>query len=62
MIRGLLLSSLPFSTIAYQRVCWGGGLIHYQPRAGDRFQLPLRSRFRQQLSASVGRHDDVNQI
>jgi len=31
----LLLSSLPFSTIAYQWVCWGGGLIHYQECAPD---------------------------
>jgi hypothetical protein len=26
----LFLSSLPCPTIAYQQICWGGGLIHYQ--------------------------------
>ena len=41
MTCGLLLSSLPFSTIAYQRVCWGGGLIHYQWPAGDACQPAL---------------------
>jgi hypothetical protein len=30
MTGGLLLSSLLCSTIAYQRVCWGGGLNKYQ--------------------------------
>src|SRR5919108_5972003 len=26
---------LPFSTIAYPLVCWGGGLMHYQTLAPD---------------------------
>jgi hypothetical protein len=38
---GLLLSSLPFPTIAYQQVCWGGGLIHYQPSGADGPQRTL---------------------
>jgi len=37
----LFLSSLPLPTIAYQQICWGGGLIHYQWRAGDGFQPRL---------------------
>ena len=55
MTCGLLLSSLPFSTIAYQRVCWGGGLNKYQGTAADYLQRPLLrcARFRQRLSASV---------
>ena len=47
-------------------VCWGGGLNKYQSTAPDCLQRPLlpRSRFRQQVSASVrlpwkgeGRHE-----
>ena len=41
MICGLLLPSLPFPTIAYQRVCWGGGLNKYQSAAPDCLQRPL---------------------
>ena len=48
-----LLPSLPFSTIAYQQVCWGGGLIHYQRLAADCLQPALRFGFRQQLKAGV---------
>ena len=66
----LFLSSLPFSPIAYQRVCWGGGLIHYQRLAADCLQPPLRSGFRQQLKAGVGRpnqdqrrsHDSIREV
>jgi hypothetical protein len=54
-----LLSSLPSSTIAYRRVCWGGGLIHYQRLAADCLQRALRSRFRQQLKAGVDMTSDV---
>jgi hypothetical protein len=56
-----LLSSLPFPTIAYPLVCWGGGLIHYQPPAADCLQRPLvpRSRFRQRLRRSVDMTSDV---
>src|SRR5262245_31955719 len=51
----LLLSSLPFPTIAYQQICWGGGLIHYQPPAADCLQRQLvpRSRFQQRLRPGV---------
>jgi hypothetical protein len=40
----LFLSSLPCPTIAYQQICWGGGLIHYQPLAGDGEQPSLLRR------------------
>jgi hypothetical protein len=46
-----LLSSLPFPTIAYPLVCWGGGLIHYQGTGADHLQLRLRLRFRRRLTA-----------
>jgi hypothetical protein len=49
----LFLSSLPCPTIAYQQICWGGGLIHYQARAGDGLQRPLRSRFQPRLTRGV---------
>jgi hypothetical protein len=45
----LLPSSLPFPTIPYPLVCWGGGLNKYQRHAGDGFQRPLRSRFQPRL-------------
>src|SRR5262245_63388265 len=50
-----LLSSLPFSTIAYPLVCWGGGLIHYHRTGADALQLTLvpRFSFRARLIASV---------
>jgi hypothetical protein len=38
----LLPSSLPFPTIAYPLVCWGGGLNKYQPPAADCLQRPVR--------------------
>jgi hypothetical protein len=61
MTCGLLLSSLPCSTIAYQRVCWGGGFNKYQARPGDGLQRPLvpRSRFRQRLTPSVDMTSEV---
>jgi hypothetical protein len=56
---GLILSSLPLSTIAYQRVCWGGGLIHYQSTAADALQRSLRARFQVRLMPSVDMTSDV---
>src|SRR5262245_29828466 len=54
----LFLSSLPFPTIAYPLVCWGGGLIHYQGGAADWEQRPLvpRSRCSQRLTPGVRLH------
>jgi hypothetical protein len=57
-MRSLSLSLL-FPTIAYQRVCWGGGLIHYQRRPGDALQRPLRSRFRARLTPGVDMTSNV---
>jgi hypothetical protein len=61
MICGLLLSSLPFPTIAYQRVCWGGGLNKYQPPAADALQPTLLRRcgFRARLRRSVAMTSNV---
>jgi hypothetical protein len=50
---------LLFPTIAYQRVCWGGGLIHYQSPAADALQLTLRFSFRAQLRRGVDMTSDV---
>jgi mycothiol synthase len=56
-----LLASGPFPTIAYQQVCWGGGLIHYQRHGADCLQRTLlhRFRFRQRLSRSVRRPEHL---
>src|SRR5262245_30921430 len=53
---GLLLSSLPFSTIAYQRVCWGASyiIIALEPTASSFGSAVLRLRFRRRLTAGVG--------
>jgi len=51
---GLLLFSCVFSPYQHTTVVWGGGGLNtYQSAAADCLQRPLRSRFRQQLSASV---------
>jgi hypothetical protein len=59
MTCGLLHSSLLFPTIACPRVCWGGGLIHYQAAAADSCQPPLRSGWQQRLSPSVAMTSEV---
>ena len=51
---GLLLSSLPFPTIAYQRVCWGRGPQQVSNGCSRRpTASACRSRFRARLSGGV---------
>ena len=53
----LLSDSFPLA--AYHGGRLGGGLNKYQPPAADCLQRPLRSRFRQQVSASVAMTSNV---
>jgi hypothetical protein len=59
MTCGLLHSSLLFPTIACPRVCWGGGLIHYQAVPGDAFALCARARLNRGVRLLVQRKEST---
>src|SRR5687767_140495 len=56
------MRSPPLVTIPHYSIpgiCWGGGLIHYQWRAGDALQLTLHFSFRARLTRGVAMTPNV---